>query len=768
MRAPLLLLPLLACGAPEAPPAPARKPNVLLITLDTTRADSIGAYGNTNRTTPNIDAFAREAARFNRAMTVTPLTIPAHSSIFTGMLPPRHGVRDNGDFFLSADANTLAEQLKAAGYATMASVGAEVTSHHWGFSQGFDQYFDDMGDPVDPEKGRWRVERRADLVVNDALGWIETHGGQDQPFFAWVHLFDAHFPYEAPEEFAARFPKNPYLAEVSWNDSQVGRVLDLLEQKGWMDDTAVIVVADHGESLGQHGEAFHGVLLYNSTTRIPFLVRPPGGIPGGALVGFPVSLVDITPTALGLAGLPQPKGLDGVDLGPWLKPRGGAAAEERDRAVYMEALYGYRHYGWASQRALVTNDARFIDSTTPELYARDDEAETNNLAIQASTQTAVLAERIRLMYAAMQPETALKQDAALSAEQQAQLEALGYMGSGSAPSGDGFDQGLPDPAGHLSSLRDLEKARGALQGGDLAAAEVAIRDLVSREPGLTEAQSLLANVLARQGKVDEALKLLGALDAERPSTSLKTAMGVMEMKRGRYAEAAALLSAAIELDPYLGSAWAPYLQCLFVLGDQSKLTAAVVKVRKNLPDFAPGMAMEGVVLAGRGEFNAAEPVLNRALELDPLQPLTNFGLAAIAASRGDTIKAEEHYLEEVRIAPPGVGARAELVKLYVSQKRYEDQVAQLDALLKLQPLNAEFLLSRGQALYNLKRYSEADAAVSACLEAEPGNANCKMLQANVLKRLGRTAEAEAAYRQALKLKEAEKAGKGQKKQKKGK
>lgn len=756
MPTPLLALALACTPEPAPPPPPARPPNVLVFTLDTTRADSIGVYGNRAGTTPNIDAFARSAIRFTRASTVTPLTIPAHSSIFTGLLPPRHGVRDNGDFFLSADANTLAERLKAAGYATMASVGAEVTSHHWGFSQGFDQYFDDMSAADDKDKGRWRVERRGDLVVNDAVGWLEQHGGQDQPFFAWIHLFDAHFPYVAPEPYAGRYPKFPYLAEVAYLDSQIGRVLDLLQQKGWMDNTAIIMVADHGESLGQHGEAFHGVLLYSATTHIPMLVRPPGGVPGGASIGFPVSLVDVTPTALGLAGLPQPDGLDGMNLGPWLRGRGLAAADETDRAVYMEALYGYRHYGWAPQRALVTHDARFIDSTTPELYARDDLAEQTDLAARAATQVAVLKERMDKMYAAMKTDEALKQDAALSAEQQAQLEALGYMSAPSTVSGDGFDLGLPDPRGHLSSLRDLEKARAALQAGDLAGAETTVRDLVKREPGLTEAQSLLANVLARQGKMDEALSLLGALDAAQPSTSLKTTMGAMELRRGRYPEAVALLGAAVKLDPYLETAWAPYLQALFLQGDQQALTAAVAEVRKNLPDFAQGMAMEGVLLTQRGDLAGAEPLLKRASELDPVIPYVHFGLAGIAVLRGDAIRAEELYLDEIRISPPSFASRRELIKLYAGQQRWEDQLAQLEIVLKAQPHAPEMIQARAQALYNLKRYDEAGAAVGECLGVDPRSAGCKMLEANVLKRQGRPEEAERAYQAALRLRELEK------------
>ncbi len=749
-----LLLLLAACGERDPKPAASaeRPPNVLLITLDTLRADALGSYGAQVPSSPNLDALAQDSVRFTRAYTVTPLTIPAHSSIMTGMFPPRHGVRDNGDFFLSEGAITLAERLKVAGYRTMASVGAEVTSHHWGFSQGFDAYFDDMGGPEGDEQNRWRVERRGDAVVDDALSWLEQNGTGEQPFFAWVHLFDVHHPYEAPEPFASQFPRRPYLAEVAWTDSQVGRLLAWLQDKAQMDRTAVLVMADHGEGLGSHGESFHGVLLYNATTHIPMIVRPPGGLEAAARVSFPVSLVDVAPTVMGLAGLPPGERLDGMDLGRWLVPSAGAPASPVDRAVYLEALYGWRHYGWAPQRALVTDDAKFIDSTTPELYRRDDAQEKVNLAETAAAQATVLRERTATMYAAMKPDEALSAAAELSPERLAQLEALGYVTSGAETAGEGFGEGLPDPVTRLPSLKRLEDARAAMQSGDMVAAEATIRAIVAEEPGLDQAQNMLASALAAQGKVDEALGILATMDQRQPSANLKTAMGVMELRRLRLDHALVLLEAALEGDPYLGMAWTPYLHTLFLMGDLQRLGERSAHALTLLPDLAAAQAAQGVLLAIKGDVARAEPLLQRVHARDPLLPMVNYGLGLVATTRGDVDAAEGFYEEDVRSAPPALASRRELVRIYATQQRWAEQIAQLDVILKVQPGDMLSLRARAQARYNLKQYAEAEQDLERCLALDPSNAECKMLQANALKRLGRPEEAEAAYQEALRLK----------------
>lgn len=744
---------LLACRSPEpAPPeTPARPPNVLLVTLDTLRVDALGSFGGQPNVSPNLDALARESVRFTRAYTVTPLTIPSHSSIMTGMLPPRHGVRDNGDFFLSEGAITLAERLKGAGYRTMAAVGAEVTSHHWGFAQGFDAYFDDMGGSVDEEQNRWRVERRGDKVVDDALGWLEQNGTADAPFFAWVHLFDVHHPYVPPEPFASRYADRPYLGEVAWTDSQVGRLLSWLQQKGLSQNTAIVVTADHGEGLGSHGEAFHGVLLYDATTHIPLIVRPPAGLSVPARVAFPVSLVDLAPTVLGLTGLPAAEGIDGMDLSRWLVPPAAAPAAPPDRAVYLEALYGWRHYGWAPQRALVTDDAKLIDSTTPELYARDDLREENNLATIAAAQVESLKARIATLTATLTPDATMSAEAEMSPERMAQLEALGYMTSGEEVKGEGFGEGLPDPVNRLPSLGRLEEARAAVQAGDPVAAEKVIRELIATEPGLSQAHMMLAGALVGQKRLDEAMEVYVTMESRSPTANVKVAMAALELRRGRLERAATLLAAAVEQDPFLATAWSSYLNVLYTMGDNQRLKTELARAQQRIPDLPAALALQGTLAAGQGEFLRAESLLLRALARDPLLPGLNHGLGLVAQAKGQVDAAEAAFLEELRTAPPAVASRRELAALYAQQDRFDEQLQQIDVLLKLRPEEESFLHARAQALYNLKRFSEANEAVDRCLAVAPRFPACKMLQANALKKLGREEEAELAYKEALRL-----------------
>lgn len=743
----LTLLALLSCTT-----APPPRPNVLLVTMDTTRADALGVYGNTQKPTPNLDEFAGSAVRFTRAQTVTPLTIPTHSSIFTGLWPPRHGVRDNGDFFLGEGAVTLAERLREQGYATMASVGAEVTSHHWGFSQGFDAFFDDMGQGArdQREKNRWRVERRGDAVLADAMPWLQAQT-PEKPWFAWVHLFDAHHPYEAPEPYASKFPNLPYLAEVAYVDSLVGQLLDDLEARGELDRTWVILMADHGEGLGSHGEMMHGVLLYDATTRIPLMIRPPGGRKDGRTVDFPVSVVDITPTVLGAVGLPAAEGVDGLDLGPWLAAE-PAPAPERD--VYVESLYAFHHYGWAPQRALVAPDHKLIDSTHDELYLRDDPLEQKNVVGDEKAVHDALVARLESLAAAMTPMDDASSRAEASSERMAQLEALGYVAGAEAEADPQAD--LPDPVDRLGLLATLEGARQALQRKDLAGAQKRIEEVLQTEPGLEEARFLLVGVLLGQGKYDEALAALEPLHAASPRSASWTMLGTIHSRAGRADQAADAFAAALDIDPYLANTWAQYLPLL--LGtDPERFTEEAKRASALLPDEPLVIAMNGTAMLLRGEKEAAEGELRRALDMDPTVPAANHGLGLLMRQRGEDAKAEEHFLEEVRMHPPGILSRRSLVEMYAEQRRYADQLEQLAVISVHEPANPLTMHSVAQAMFNLGDYEKAAPVVAECRNKFPEYSGCALLDANVLKKLGRDVEAQAAFEEARRLRESERA-----------
>ena len=756
---PLCLLALAACdGAPEQPPAdqaPAavpsaavtERPSVLLVTLDTLRADVLGCYGRPKADTPYLDRLASEGVRFSRAYTVTPLTIPAHSSMFTGLLPPRHGVRDNGDMFLDEGATTAAERLKVEGYATMAAVGAEVTSHHWGFAQGFDAFYDDMGESRDEEQNRWRVERRGDEVLADAFGWLDANAGSNEAFFGWVHLFDPHSPYSAPEPFASKHAGRPYMGEVAFTDHLVGELVSKLATLGRLDDTWLILTGDHGEGLGSHGEQMHGVLLYDATTRVPMIIRPPGGLEAPIVVDEPVSIVDLLPTILEIVGAPPAEGIDGMSLLPRIREQPGAIPA--DRQIYVESLFAFRHYGWAPQRALVDADHKLIDSTTPELYARADRAERKDLAGDQPALVEQMRADVEALAADLEPSSATAARVEASPERLAQLEALGYI-TGLADVEIEPGELLPDPVQRLPVLKEVEQARLQMQSGELEQARATLEAIIGREPGLVDPRVMLVNLLRSMGDKEAALAQAAELDELQPGSLSKGLVGMITLQLGDPEAAVVILAEALDLDPYVGRCWEPYLHALFLLGDTQRLDTEVARVRELLPELAAAQAMEGVLLVMKGDNEGGEVVLRAALARDPNLALANQYLGMSLRFQGRITEAEGFLLEEVRLFD-AMAARIHLVEIYADQQRYAEQLEQLQAIVEREPPNFLTHHSIAQALFNLERYEEARAAVDTCRELAPEYPACAMLEANVLKKLGDDDGAQTAYQRALEL-----------------
>lgn len=698
----------------SAPP-----PNVLVVTLDTTRADALGVYDPSRPSvTPRLDALAAEGIRFDRAYTVTPLTIPAHASLHTGLLPPRHQVRDNGDVVLSRDAVTLAERLNDAGWHTMAAVGAEVTSQRWGFAQGFDT-FDDLR----PGPDRWRIERPAEDVIAPAVRWIADQTG---PWFVWVHLFDAHAPYDPPGTWTG----DPYRAEIAHLDLALGPLLDAVDRE----NTWVLVLADHGEALGDHGEDHHGVLLYDATTRIPWIVRPPGGDGGGRVIDAPVSLVDLYPTVLSLVGVPAGD-TDGFDLSRTLL---GTRAPNDDRGVYVESLYGTHHHGWAPQRAWVDGTHKWIDSTTPELYTRADRAERDDQAgidrDRGRRMKADLDAYVATLSPLFEPESASDDGA---------LVALGYQ-TVDVPTPTGP---LPDPVGRLAILREVEAARSRLVGGDLAGARDRLVSILDREPGLEDARLLMARVEDGLGDSEAALRTVDGLLALRVTSTALAAKGTILARRGEPELALPVLQEALALDPTDAASWNTVLGLSFgTPGFRSSLDDAL----SALPDDVGIGGYQGLSLAVRGEATDAIPLLRTALSAGP-HPLFGFGLGLAWRSVGQDAAAEDVLTEEIRLFPPALAARRVLAGLYAEQRRYDEQLAVLAEIAALEEPSVTTGHARAQALFNLGRVDEAEVEVEACRRSAPTHAGCAMLVANVYAKLGRTEDAARAYREALAL-----------------
>jgi arylsulfatase A-like enzyme len=362
-----LTLPAGCDGDAKAPaaakaPKPEDLPDVVLVTLDTTRADRIGAYGYAKARTDTIDALAARGTRFNNAYSPMPLTIPAHATMMTGLLPFHHNIRANGDNVLAPSFLTLAEHLHEAGYSTAASVAAFVTTRQWGFSQGFDAYYDSMPEGEDADKNFWHTERPGNAVVDDALGWLAVQPG-DKPVFLWVHLYDPHFPYVPKEPYTESMADRPYDAEIAFVDDQVGRLVDAFADR----KVLWALVADHGEGLGEHGEMTHGLFNYNATQHVPFILAGEGISAG--VQEEPVSTADVMPSILAALGLPVPDGLDG-------KAQPGKAD-----APYAESYQLADRFKIAPHRMVVDGNLKLIDTPRPELYdVAADPHERNNLA----------------------------------------------------------------------------------------------------------------------------------------------------------------------------------------------------------------------------------------------------------------------------------------------------------------------------------------------------------------------------------------------------
>jgi choline-sulfatase len=528
----LLALGLAALGCPAgAPPAPQR---ILLVTIDTLRADHLGSYGAPNAHTPHLDELARSGVRFDAALSPVPLTLPAHTSLMTAVDPPRHGVRHNSVHRLGEDLPTLAERLRGAGYATAAFVGALVLERRFGLARGFDVYDDRTEGRVSGSTGY--AERTADRVVDAALEWLERAPPR---FFLWLHFYDPHADYRPPPGFASAFPGDLYSGEIAFVDAELGRLLDGLRARFGADELLVAVTSDHGEALGDHGEPTHAYTLYESTQHVPLLLAG-AGLPRGVVSEQVVSLVDVAPTLLALAGAEPLPDVDGRDLRRQLD-----AAEPGERALYMETLATALDLGWSPLFAVRVGPWKYIRAPRSELYdLREDPGELDDRAARDAARAAALDALLErhLAGAARAP-----LPVALSEQDRARLRSLGYVVPDRADVSAVLEtSGRPDPKdrlwvlgelsaaqaelgeGHageaLERLRALgddpppsiraQRAAAALAAGELAAAESDARAVLDGAPARSDMRILLARILAAQGRESEAGRALAALPSD--------------------------------------------------------------------------------------------------------------------------------------------------------------------------------------------------------------------------------------------------------------
>jgi arylsulfatase A-like enzyme/tetratricopeptide (TPR) repeat protein len=637
--------------------------NIIVITADTLRADKLGAYGNTRIATPNIDRLASEGVLFEQTTTVVPLTLPAHSSIFTGTYPMFHGVRDNGGYYLDAAQTTLAEVLKAQGYATGAFVGAFVLDSRWGLGQGFDRYFDDFNLAKYDKVSLDSVQRRGDEVLAQALPWMDRV--RDQRFFSWIHLYDAHTPYDPPEPYLSRYAGvrwGRYDGEVAWVDSLVGRVQQWLDDQKLADRTIVAFLGDHGESLGEHTEAGHGFFIYDATTHVPFILKTPYRALKGRHVSSQVGVIDLMPTLLHLVGAPVPAAVQGTSLVDMAAGRRGGAA----LVAYSESYYPRHHYGWSELTALRDGIFLYVAAPHPELFdIKADPRQEHNLAPErASTVARLSTELAELTARSSAKDIDAKRPETIDPETQARLAALGYI---AGPSKVRLDpsKALADPKEKIELFNLIKDAGGDSTEGNIDAALEKIQRVLQQDPGILEAHHILGNLYVKKNERDKAVsayKQALALDPEYVPAIFSLASTYKEL--GRLDEAAAGFQRLIEVDPHDNGG---YYNLAKIYAEKKEFQGALDLLERAVDlgsERAPLHNLMAECYLTLKQLDQAEREVRRALEMNTELPTAQFNLALVLEERGDLPRAIEAYTKELVNAPRSFMAHFNLAKLY--------------------------------------------------------------------------------------------------------
>lgn len=655
--------------------------NILLISIDTIRPDRLSCYDSRYVKTINIDNLARRSLVFDRAFAHTPLTLPSHVNMLTGLTPPYHGVHDNARFRLSQDIQTMAEYLKAKGYSTGAFVGAFPLDSRFGLNQGFDVYDDRYGTKARQEF--FYIERLAEKVIEASLDWLKD---RKKPWFAFIHLWDPHQPYNPPEPFKSRFSHDLYSGEVAYVDNQLGRLFSFLEANRLFEETIIILTGDHGESLGEHGESTHGYFAYNSTLWVPLIIAFPGIKPGRN--NDYVFHIDLFPTVCELINADKPRVLQGISLVPLIKGK-----KLPRRQVYFEALYAYYNRGWAPVKGFFEARKKFIDCPLPEFYDLEaDFDEKNNLISQVKLDG--YRQKLEKLEKSLSNSKGSKKQI-IDADTLEKLRSLGYVAQPAVASKKVFG-----PEDDLKTLLPLQekfaKAMGGYHHGKVEEAMAALKEIIAERKNFDLAYSYLSTIYKREGRIIEALKILREGLANNPqSYSIISSFGILLAETGFHDEAISVLQIGVSLWDYDPEMW-NYL---------------------------------GMAYWGKGDFDRAYEAYEKALALDPNYPIVFNNLGSLFLSRylknnnqEDINKALDYFKKAISLDPELVSAYNGLGGAYKKIGKIKEAIDCWQKALALNP-NYDFSLynlgityfelgDKKAALKYLERYLKAKKNIS--------------------------------------------------------
>ncbi len=672
-------------------------PNILLVTIDTARADAFGPYGSKLGSTPTIDALAREGVVFEQAMSPVPLTLPSHASLLTGTFPPRHSVRENGAHALPTEMITAAELFRDSGYRTGAFVGAYVLDARWGLDQGFDVYSGSFDASSADVFSLADLQRTADRVADDALAWLGQ--SSEKPFFAWAHFYDPHTPYTPPPAVGERFA-DPYAGEIAFTDSQLARLLKSLEERGQLRNTIVVVAADHGEGFGEHGENGHGLLLYEETLHVPLIVRAPGLAPGRR-VSVPVSLVDVLPTLTELARVKAPAQVQGQSLVSLA--RGG---DEHATPIYAETVYPRRRFGWSALRVLRDGPWKVIESSEPELYdVASDARENRDLSSARNDVLRRALHRLRETSTKLARGAASPRPSGADAESRAKLAALGYV-SGASRAGGTPDAQLPSPRKKIHRFNELTRARTELALRHFGEAEAQLRELARAEPGMLEAHVALGELYLRSREPEKSSAAFrNALELTSDDPSLIAALATAELQSARPAEAVKIIDAARAAHPNEPRLHFVAGRARLALGDVANAKRELeAMLRVNDRAAAAYVELAGIAIA-EDDHKRAETLALKALQIDPRARGARLFLAQALDHEGRPSEAWRQAQLELESWPDDFRPAHYLAELAARLGRNDRVEPYLRTAIRLEPrfvgsylLLARHLLERGESL----------------------------------------------------------------------
>ena len=681
-----LLLATLGLRSLPHPPSSPNTPSVLLITVDTVRADHVGCYGAHNIKTPAMDALAAQGVRFDNALTPVPITLPAHAAILSGTYPMWNGVRDFTSSPLRPSVGLLAEAFERQGYATAAFVSAFVLDSSWGFKRGFETY-DDQFDPHQFETLHpGSIQRRAGETVDHLLAWFKSYNARtpaSKPFFIWLHLYDPHSPYDPPEPFHTRYAGHLYDGEIAYADSQLGRLFDELHKTGAYDRTLIVLLSDHGESLGEHGEDEHGFFIYRSTLRVPLIIKLPRSAAGkdeARVVHSPVGTIDVAPTLLELAHIQDPlsrqfqgSSLAGLALGKSM---------ESGRPVYSETFYPRDSFGWSPLRSISTSRYQYIAAPHAELYEiGQDPGQRHNVYEQHGADTAALRDQLQVIERRYTDNTSSSSPASsLSPETVEKLSSLGYIAY-SAPVVTQNEGELADPKDRLQIFRSILRAEDLAAAGQIARSDALLNSLRGAEPGLYLIPFMLGENAAKEHRWPDAENHFRACVKLNPGFG-QAIMGLARatFAEGKLDEARTWLELALSQNPLN---FMVYHALGLVAQAQRRGDEAqrdFEKAVEQKPDYAPAQQGLGVALVEAKRYGEALQPLEKAAALGADDPVLFNYLGTAYLNTGQPQKAIQSYRKALTMKSDYKVARLNLAFAYLKIGDHPNGIREYRAL----------------------------------------------------------------------------------------